>query len=126
MNTGERKEGRMALEDYMEPEVAVTAVVTAAIFSPQARKIIRRGAVYGMAGVLVVGDALSSFTRSVGHGFEQAKAGRGQKEPKELPQQGMQEPLNPSGTETTTPSPETRRGTGDAKGTQKPTDGAGG
>jgi hypothetical protein len=32
----------MALEDYLEPEIGVTAVVTAAIFSPTARSWIRR------------------------------------------------------------------------------------
>lgn len=62
----------MALEDYLEPEVAVTAAVTAAVFSPTARKIIRKGAVYGVAGVLIAGDAISSFVRSVGHGVQQA------------------------------------------------------
>ncbi len=58
----------MALEDFLEPEVAVTAVVTAAIFSPRARKLIRRGAVYGMAGLLIAGDAVASFANSVKQG----------------------------------------------------------
>ena len=64
----------MALEDYMEPEVAVTAVVTAAVFSPRARKLVRRGLVYGMAGVLIAGDAITSFARSVGQGVQEAGA----------------------------------------------------
>ena len=64
----------MALEDYMEPEVAVTAVVTAAIFSPRARRVIRRGLVYGMAGALIAGDAIASFARSVGQGVQEAGA----------------------------------------------------
>jgi|SRR5947209_10504127 len=64
----------MALEDYMEPEVAVTAAVTAAVFSPPVRKFIRRGLVYGMAGVLIAGDAISSFARSVGQGAQEAGA----------------------------------------------------
>ena len=62
----------MALEDFLEPEVAVTAVVTAAVFSPKGRKWIRRGLVYGTAGVLIAGDALTSFGRSVGRGVQQA------------------------------------------------------
>ncbi len=62
----------MALEDYLEPEVAVTAAVTAAVFSPTARKLIRKGAVYGVAGILIAGDAISSFVRSVGQGVQQA------------------------------------------------------
>ncbi len=64
----------MALEDYLEPEVAVTAVVVAAVFSPSARKIIRRGAVYGLAGILVAGDALASAGKSVGRGVQAAGA----------------------------------------------------
>jgi hypothetical protein len=64
----------MALEDYLEPEVAVTAVVTAAVFSPRARKLIRRGAVYGLAGILMAGDAIASFTRGVSQGVEEAGA----------------------------------------------------
>jgi hypothetical protein len=64
----------MALEDYMEPEVAVTAVVTAAVFSPPVRRVIRRGLVYGMAGVLIAGDAIASFARGVGQGVQEAGA----------------------------------------------------
>ena len=40
----------MELEDYLEPEIAVTAAVTAALVSPRGRHILRRGAVYGIAG----------------------------------------------------------------------------
>jgi hypothetical protein len=64
----------MALEDYFEPEVAVTAVVTAAVFSPRARRWIRRGLVYGTAGVLIAGDAIVSLARNVGEGAKQAGA----------------------------------------------------
>jgi hypothetical protein len=64
----------MALEDYLEPEVAVTAVVAAAVFSPKARSWIRRGLVYGTAGVLIAGDALTSLARNVGQGVQQAGA----------------------------------------------------
>lgn len=64
----------MALEDYLEPEVAVTAAVTAAVFSPAVRKLLRRGAVYGLAGALIAGDAITSFGRSLGQGFQAARA----------------------------------------------------
>ena len=64
----------MAFEDYLEPEVAVTAVVTAAVFSPKARSWIRRGLVYGTAGVLIAGDAITSLARNVGQGVQQAGA----------------------------------------------------
>ncbi|WP_338257944.1 hypothetical protein [Dictyobacter halimunensis] len=55
----------------MEPEIAVTAAVVAALFSPRARKLIRQGLVYGTAGVLMAGDAINSFARNVGRGFAQ-------------------------------------------------------
>jgi hypothetical protein len=61
----------MELEDYLEPEIAVTAAVTAAIFSPRGRQFLRRGAVYGIAGALMAGDAIASFARNVGQGFRQ-------------------------------------------------------
>jgi len=37
----------MALKNHLEPEVAVSAAVMAAIFSPKARSWLRRGLVYG-------------------------------------------------------------------------------
>jgi hypothetical protein len=64
----------MKPEDFLEPEVAIAAAVTAAIFSPRARRVLRRGAVYGMAGVLIAGDAIASFARRVGQGVRQAGA----------------------------------------------------
>lgn len=63
----------MEFEDYLEPEIAVTAAIAAAIFSPRARKVIRKGLVYGTAGVLMANDALTSFTRSVGRSFQQSR-----------------------------------------------------
>jgi hypothetical protein len=62
----------MALEDYLEPEVAVAAVVAAAVFSPRSRKLLRRGAVYGMAGALKVGDAVTAFTHGLRQGVQEA------------------------------------------------------
>ena len=62
----------MALDDFAEPEIAVTAAVTAAIFSPRARKVIRKGLVYGMAGILVAGDTIVSLARGVERGIQQA------------------------------------------------------
>lgn len=61
----------MEFEDFMEPEIAVTAAVAAAIFSPRARKVIRKGLVYSMAGVLAAGDAITSLAQSVSHGIQQ-------------------------------------------------------
>ncbi|GHO46065.1 hypothetical protein [Ktedonospora formicarum] len=62
----------MDLEDYLEPEVAVTAVVAATVFSPRARQFLRRGAVYSAVGALAAGEALSTFFRGFGQGLKQA------------------------------------------------------
>ncbi len=64
----------MAFEDYLEPEIAVTAAVTAVVFSASGRKFLRRGAVYGLTGILVAGDAIASAARSVGQGVKSASA----------------------------------------------------
>jgi hypothetical protein len=61
----------MEFEDYLEPEIAVTAAVTAVLFSPRGRQILRRGAVYSIAGVMIAGDAIASFARNIGQGFKQ-------------------------------------------------------
>jgi hypothetical protein len=73
----------MDLEDFLEPEIAITAVVAAAIFSPGIRKLLRRGLVYGTAGALIAGDAITSFTRRTGQEARQVtgEAPTGQTEP---------------------------------------------
>lgn len=68
----QRKWYQMEINDFVEPEIAVTAAVAAAIFSPRARKVMRKGLVYGMAGVLAAGDMVTSFAHSVGQGVQQA------------------------------------------------------
>src|SRR5437763_6692566 len=74
----ERKVIHMAVEDFLEPEVAVAAAVSAVVFSPKGRKFLRRGAVYGLAGLFVAGDALSSFARGVGQGAQRVGASAAQ------------------------------------------------
>jgi hypothetical protein len=69
----------MDFEDILEPEVAAAAAVTAVIASPQVRKVVRRGAVYGLAGLLVAGDAISSFSKGVGRGIQRATVPAGAK-----------------------------------------------
>ncbi len=64
----------MALEDYLESEVVVAVAATAALFSPRARKVLRRGAVYGVAGALMASDAVSSAVRNAAPGVQQAAA----------------------------------------------------
>ncbi len=64
----------MALDDFFEAEVGVAVAATALLASPRVRKALRRGAVYGVAGVLRAGDAMTSFARGVGRGAQQAAA----------------------------------------------------
>ena len=54
----------MALEDFLDSEVAVAVAATAALASPRVRGVLRRGAVYGLAGLLTAGNMISSFARS--------------------------------------------------------------
>ena len=53
----------MAAEDYLDSHVAIAVAATAAILSPRVRKVLRRGAVYGVTGVLMAGDAISGVAR---------------------------------------------------------------
>ena len=62
----------MAFEDYLEPEVGIAVAVTAAVASPRVRNVLRRGAVYGLAGVLMAGDAVTSLARGVQRGARNA------------------------------------------------------
>lgn len=63
----------MELEDYLQPEVGIAALITATLFSPRARGFLRRGLVYGTAGALIAGDAVTSFTRAIGQGARRAR-----------------------------------------------------
>ena len=55
----------MALDDFMEPEVAVAAAVTALISSSQLRTAVRRGAIFGLAGLLKASSAMSTGAGSL-------------------------------------------------------------
>ena len=59
-------------EDFLEPEVGIAAAVVAAIAAPPVRKAVRRGAVLGVAGILMAGDAVASFARGIGEGAQRA------------------------------------------------------
>ena len=67
----------MGLDDFVESEVAVAVAATAAVLSPRVRGLLRRGAVYGVAGALIAGDAVSSVARGAGSGAQQAVASAG-------------------------------------------------
>ena len=64
----------MALEEYLESEVVVAVAATAVALSPRARRVLRRGVVYGLAGALMAGDAIASFGRATARGAREAIA----------------------------------------------------
>ena len=64
----------MALKDYADSHVAVAVAATAVVCSPRMREVLRRGAVYGVAGALMAGDAVASFGRGVRRGAQEAAA----------------------------------------------------
>jgi hypothetical protein len=64
----------MALDDFLETEVAIAAGLTAAAFSPRVRQVVRRGAVLGLAGMMSAGDAIAGAARGA---VDQAQAARG-------------------------------------------------
>ena len=64
----------MAIEEYLESEVAVAVVATAVALTPRARRVLRRGVVYGLAGALIAGDAIASFGRATARGAQDATA----------------------------------------------------
>jgi hypothetical protein len=60
----------VAHDEGAEAKVAAAVALTAAVFSPRVRDLLRRGAVHGLAGVLTAGDALLSFARGVSRGVQ--------------------------------------------------------
>jgi hypothetical protein len=59
----------MALDDFIEPEVGVavglTATVAAVALSPTLRGWLRKGAVYGLAGLLIAKDRVTDLAHNV-------------------------------------------------------------
>ena len=78
----------MGLDDFLEPEVAVAAAITAAIFSPRVRKWMRRGLVFGTAGVLIASDTVTSFAKNIGEGVRQVGASMTQSEAQQTSHEG--------------------------------------
>jgi len=58
----------MALDDWLDSEVAVAVAATAAALSPGFRRVLRRGAVYGVAGVLKATDVATAAARGIARG----------------------------------------------------------
>jgi hypothetical protein len=74
----------MALDDYLESEVAIAVAATAAALSPGFRRVLRKGAVYGVAGALKATDVVTAAARGVAQGVgahgEPGGAGDGQRQ----------------------------------------------
>jgi hypothetical protein len=68
----------MALDDYLEPEVAVAVAVTAAVASPSVRKVVRRGLVYGLAGLLIAGDQVATAAKRAAKEVQRAAGTEGE------------------------------------------------
>ena len=64
----------MALEDWLESEVAVAVAATTVVLSPKARRVVRRGAVYAVAGALKASDLVAAAARGVAEGVSERPA----------------------------------------------------
>jgi 2-polyprenyl-6-methoxyphenol hydroxylase-like FAD-dependent oxidoreductase len=62
----------MELDDFAQTEVGVAVAVTAVATSPSIRKTLRKGAAYGLAGVLLAGDAAHRFVNAIAKGARHA------------------------------------------------------
>jgi hypothetical protein len=78
----------------MEAEVGLAIAATAALMSPRAREMLRRGAVYGLAGLMSVGETLTNAARDVSREAQAASSsgnqssaspGRGGTRPRSAP-----------------------------------------
>jgi hypothetical protein len=57
-------------EDVANPKVAAVALLAALVLSKTGRRLLRRSAVYGTAGVLLARDAVSGLSNGVSRGFQ--------------------------------------------------------
>ena len=62
----------METGDFLDAEVGVSVAITAAVLSPSVRRVLRRGAIYGLAGLLMARDAAASFGRGMARGVQAA------------------------------------------------------
>ena len=90
----------MALFDR---EVAIAVAATATAMSPKARETVRKGAVYGLAGVLKAGDAVVAGARGAARGAAEGVTshdGAGAGQPAQQPAPAQQRAPAQSGSET--------------------------
>ena len=60
----------------IEREIAVLVGTTVVALSPKARSVARKGAVYGLAGALKLGDVVSSTARGAARGAREGVQGQ--------------------------------------------------
>lgn len=65
----------MGIDDVADGRSVLAAGVTAAVLSPRVRGVLRRGAVYGVAGALKASDVVAGAARGAARGV------RGDEEP---------------------------------------------
>jgi hypothetical protein len=53
-------------DEFFESEVAIAVALTAAVFSPRVRGVLRQGLVYGVTGATVAAHAVTGATRTAG------------------------------------------------------------
>lgn len=75
----------MGVDDYMDKEAGILAAATAAAVSPKARDLFRRGAVYGLAGVLRTGDLAAAAARGAVRGVKSEGSSSNGRAPRRTP-----------------------------------------
>lgn len=61
----------------IEREIAAAVAATATAMSPRAREVVRKGAVYGLAGVLKAGNVVVGTAKGAARGAQEGFAGDG-------------------------------------------------
>jgi hypothetical protein len=64
----------MGIDDYVNAETGLLTAATAAAVSPRARELMRRGAVYGIAGAMRAGDVVAAAARGAVRGARESIA----------------------------------------------------
>ena len=64
----------MGIDDYVNAETGLLTAATAAAVSPRARELLRRGAVYGIAGAMRAGDVVAAAARGAVRGARESIA----------------------------------------------------
>lgn len=62
------------MADLLDKEVVMAVGATAALMSDRARRVLRRGAVYGIAAVMTAGEAVTSAAKTVGRDTDRASS----------------------------------------------------